>query len=303
MGVPAQQGVATFGNLPTGDRANTGAVGSFSGVGPGLPVSVMGPANALAYASQVTTLTTSAGSIAATLASATGLANGANIYSPAGLVPPGSTISGLAGTNFNVALPTLTLPGTLLPNGQIIGLPSVQWLSGATVFGPGIPSAGLTVISTAAANPQAGFPLSAPAGAQIFPQNGGSVQLSAGVTPVASRDGAPQSFQFKLAAAGIPAGADTAAIFTGAGVTFNATVQLERSFDGGNTWIVCNIGGTGALAQYTGATVGPVSLTFAEPEQGVSYRWNCIGWTSGTINHRISTTGAAATVLPLNQLS
>jgi len=305
MGLNAQQGVAALGLLPRGDRANSGLIGSFSGVGPGLPFPIMGPANALLYASINTALTVTAGSVAASVVSASGLANGAAIYSPAGLLPPGSTISGLSSTNFNAALPTLTLPGTLLANGQIIGLPSVAWLNGATVTGPGLPAAGLTVIGTTAANPLAGFPLSSPAGALGFPQQGGSVQLSSvNVTPVASPNGDPQFFQFALAAAGIPAsGTDAGAIFTGAGVTFNATIQLERSFDGGNTWLVCNIGGAGQLAQYGGAASAPISLTFAEPELGVVYRWDCIAYSSGKINYRISTTGAAATVLPLNQLA
>jgi hypothetical protein len=306
MGLNAQQGVAALGLLPTGDRANTGLIGSFGAVGPGLPFPVMGPANALLYASINTALTVTAGSVAASVASATGLANGASIYSPAGLLPPGSTISGLASTNFNVALPTLTLPGTLLANGQIIGLPSVKWLNGATVTGPGLPAAGLTVVGVPVQpSTIGGFPVSSPAGALGFIQAGGSVQLSSvNVTPKTSPNGDPQFFQFALAAAGIPtSGADAAAIFTGAGVTFNATVQLERSFDGGNTWPVCNIGGSGQLAQYLGAAVPPISLTFAEPEEGVIYRWNCIAYTSGTIQYRISTTGAAATVLPLNQLS
>ncbi len=306
MGINAQQGVSALGLLPALDRANSGIIGSFAAVGPGLAFPIMGPANALLYASINTTLTVTAGSVAASVASATGLANGAAIYSPKGLIPPGSTISGLSSTNFNVALPTLTYPGRLLANGQITGLPDVTWLKGATVTGPGIPSGGLTVVGTPVpATPIGGFPLSSPAGALGFVQEGGSVQLSSvNVTPTSSPNGDPQFFQFALAAAGIPAsGTDAGAIFTGAGVTFNATVQLERSFDGGLTWIVCNVGGTGTLAQYTGATVTPVSLTFAEPEQGVLYRWNCIAYTSGAPNYRISTTGAAATVLPLNQLA
>ena len=305
MGINAQLGVPALGLLPLGDRANTGLIGSFSGVGPGLPFPVFGPANALLYAQINTALTVTAGSVAASAASGTGLANGAALYSPAGLIPPGTTISGFSTPNFNLALPTLTLPGTLLPNGEIIGLPSVTWLNNALVTGPGIPTAGLRVIGVPTPpSPIPGFPLSAPAGALGFVQSGGSVQLAATVTPVNSPNGDPQFFQFALAAAGIPAsGTDAGAIFTGAGISFNATVQLERSFDGGNTWIVCNVGGTGILAQYTGATVTPISLTFAEPELGVIYRWNCIAYTSGAINYRISTTGAAATVLPLNQLS
>jgi hypothetical protein len=34
-----------------------------------------------------------------------------------------------------------------------------------------------------------------------------------------------------------------------------------------------------------------------EPEKGVLYRLNCIAFTSGTINYRISTTGQAGTTL------
>ena len=79
-------------------------------------------------------------------------------------------------------------------------------------------------------------------------------------------------------------------------------MQLERSLDGGNTWIIANVGGTGTLAQYTAGT--PVSVTFGEPEEGITYRWNCIVYTSGTINYRISTTGGAATAFgSLNQLA
>lgn len=87
-------------------------------------------------------------------------------------------------------------------------------------------------------------------------------------------------------------GTDTTAIFTGAAINYSGTVQLERSFDGGNTWIVCNVGGTGTLAQW--ATGTPVSIVASEPEKQVLYRLNCIAYTSGTINYRISTTGVAA---------
>lgn len=301
MGLNAKIGVAGLGLLPTGDRANAGVIGAFSAIGPGIPVSVMGPANALLYASISTSLTTTAAGATAALGSATGLAVGANINSP--LVPPGTIISVLVGTTATLGLPTFSLPGTLLPNGQIVGLPSVDWLLGATVTGPGLPAAGLVVNATQAPTSRPGFPISAPAGAG-FLQAGGIVQLAPGaISPVASPNGDLQFFQFELAAAGIAAGVDAAAIFTGAGITFNATVQLERTFDGGMTWPVCNVGGLGQMAQYTGANVTPISLTFAEPEQGVAYRWNCIGWTSGMIQYRISTTGSAALVLPLNQLA
>ena len=101
-------------------------------------------------------------------------------------------------------------------------------------------------------------------------------------------------------AAGILAGTDNAAVFTGAAIVFNATVQLERSFDGGATFIPCNLGSGGILAQWT---TGPVSLTFGEPEKNVLYRLNCTAWTSGAISYRISQTGGAGESLAIGPLS
>lgn len=66
--------------------------------------------------------------------------------------------------------------------------------------------------------------------------------------------------------------------------TFLATIQLEKSFDGGTTWLVCCEDNSGTAAAYT----GPVNLSGFEPEYGVLYRWNCTAFTSGTINYRIS---------------
>lgn len=102
------------------------------------------------------------------------------------------------------------------------------------------------------------------------------------------------------ATSGILAGTDANATFTGAAIAWSGTVQVERSFDGGSTFIVCNIGGAGALAQYT---AGPVTFTFGEPERNVLYRLNCIAYSSGTINYRISQTGGAAESLAIGPLS
>lgn len=76
---------------------------------------------------------------------------------------------------------------------------------------------------------------------------------------------------------------------------WTGSVQLERSFDGGTTWIVCGDAlGTSNQAIY--ATGKDVSRVFAEPERGVLYRLDCTAYTSGTINYRLSTTGGAAMV-------
>ena len=65
--------------------------------------------------------------------------------------------------------------------------------------------------------------------------------------------------------------------------TFVATLVLERSFDGGTTWLPCTyIDGT-ALSW-----TAPISTGFEEAENGVQFRFNCTSYTSGTISYRIS---------------
>ena len=68
------------------------------------------------------------------------------------------------------------------------------------------------------------------------------------------------------------------------GGTFSGTAELQRSFDGGTTYIPCGIDAAGDKADYT----SPVSLTVNEPEPGVFYRWACTAFVSGTIVTRIS---------------
>jgi len=93
-------------------------------------------------------------------------------------------------------------------------------------------------------------------------------------------------------AADIVSGVDAAAVFQSTATT--ASVQLERSFDGGNTWLVCGVGGAGALAAYTNPTV--VSVVGGEPEKVMYYRLNCTAYAAGsTVNYRISATGILAT--------
>lgn len=66
--------------------------------------------------------------------------------------------------------------------------------------------------------------------------------------------------------------------------TFVGTVRLEKSFDGGTTWIPASLDTSGTPASYT----GPVSVTGFEGEKGMYYRANCTAYTSGTINVRMS---------------
>lgn len=70
------------------------------------------------------------------------------------------------------------------------------------------------------------------------------------------------------------------------------TVRLERTFDGGTTWVVCGLGGDGTQAEWS--TGKDVSVVAGEPEKGVGYRLNCTVHTSGNINYRMSATGQAA---------
>jgi hypothetical protein len=304
MGIPAGIGVAAAGLPNAGDQANAVVSGQITAVGPTAPFACRGPMNAAIWNSINTALTTTKGSLAATVASATGLAAGNAINSIN--VPDGTTIGALAGTNVTLALPPVTYPasgantingGVTLPPGS-----NVAALLGATV----------TVPSTGNAN---GFGTATlPAGTTVVainqtdiapssnsPGRPGIIVLSNAFTVVQSNN-LPVPLQFAPTGNAITTtGADAKATFTGALVTWDATVQLERSFDGGSTFIVCNIGGTGTLAQYL--DLASVSLTFGEPEKEVLYRLNCIEYTSGTINYRISQTGGAAESLAIGPLT
>jgi hypothetical protein len=67
---------------------------------------------------------------------------------------------------------------------------------------------------------------------------------------------------------------------------WNATVRLERSFDGGTTWYVATApNGTRAVFSTNNQDQ---SLFVIEVERGVAYRLNCSTWASGTINYRMS---------------
>lgn len=73
---------------------------------------------------------------------------------------------------------------------------------------------------------------------------------------------------------------------------WTGSVQLERSFDGGVTWVICGIGGGGQQAVWT--TGGDVSVVVGEPERGVMYRLRATALTVGVVNYRMSMTGGAA---------
>lgn len=298
MGIPAPIGVSSQGLPPKRDQANAVISGVITAVGPQKPFAFRGPMNALLWASINTALTTVAGSLSATVASATGLAVGNAINSVN--VPKGAVIGALVGTTATIKLPPVTYPvtGFSLLNG-IVTLPpgsNVNGLLGATVAVPSNAedvtiAAGTTVTTIVQAD------IAPTADSPGLP---GIIQLSSTPTAIPPAS-TPQPLEFGPGATAITvAGADTAASFTGAAITYSATLNLERSFDGGATWLLANIGGGGQLAQYSIGT--PISLTFGEPEKNVLYRWNCVAYTSGTINYRISETGGAAESLAIGPL-
>jgi hypothetical protein len=66
--------------------------------------------------------------------------------------------------------------------------------------------------------------------------------------------------------------------------TFVGTMQLQRSFDGGTTWVPACTDQVGTAANYT----APAAVVFQECERTVLWRWTCTAFTSGTINYRLS---------------
>jgi hypothetical protein len=295
MGIPAAIGVAAAGLPNAGDQANAVVSGTVSAVGPTQPFAFRGPMNLAIWASIVTTLTTVATNLTASVASATGLANGDSINST--LLPRGTTIGVLSGTNVTLAQQAHTIWGSIGSSGQVTGLFPTDRLLGASVVVPSnneqvvLPSG--TVVSSV---------IQAYVAATAFaPAIPGIIQLSKNPTAVPANNSVIPLQLGYTANAILTSGADAAATFTGAGIVYVGTMQLERSFDGGFTWLVCNIGNSGILAQWNAGT--PVSLTFGEPEKEVLYRLNCVAYVSGAINYRISQTGGAAESLAIGPLS
>lgn len=99
--------------------------------------------------------------------------------------------------------------------------------------------------------------------------------------------------------AAITSGADAAAVFVGTAAGADAVIQLEKSYDGGSTWLAVTVPNTlGTVLSFhiaAGNINAPVTFMVDEPEKGVAYRLNCTAFTSGTLNYRLSETGGAAT--------
>lgn len=266
--------------------------GIVTAVGPSPQIAMRGPMNLAIWASFNTALTTTNNSANASVAAGGAIAPGAAINSVN--VPPGTTWKTFAGTAGTLAFPTKTLYGRYaMGQAAISDLPETADLLGSVVTHPAFP-AGITVtgILKAAVPPSSGF-----AGTK------GIVQVSA-LPTVAPTDTSTSAFAFALGPQSVTTGVDANALFTGAGIVYTGTIQLERSFDGGQTPLVCNIGTMGTLAQWSAGT--PVNIAFGEPEKMVFYRFNCTAYTvvaGVNLNVRLSTTGSAAESLAVNQLS
>ena len=295
MGIPAPLGLAASGLPNAGDMANAVVSGIIIAVGPQPPFAFRGPLNLAIYASINTRLTTTTGSLAATVASATGLAAGDAINSVN--LPGGSTIGAIAGTAVTLALTPRTHYGTIGSTGQLTGPFPTDRVIGATVTTESN-NEGVTLPAntTVTAVLQAYIPAT-----PNSPQQLGIVQLSANPTITLPAFNNQIPFLFTLTGNGVQnTGPDATALFTGANITYSGSVQIERSFDGGKTWIVCNVGGGGTLAIYAAGT--PISNCFGEPEKNVLYRLNCTSYVSGVINYRMSQTGGAAESLAIGPL-
>lgn len=309
MGLPAPFGITASGLPPLGDKASAVLSGQITAIGPTEPFALRGPMNLAIYASINTTFTATKGALAGAVASATGLAVGAAVKSI--YAPPGATIGVLSGTTATLALPPVTYFGIINSQTERVTMPpgsNCAALLGATVtVDAGYPAAQAAIPAgtTVQAIITADVAPSVSASGYSSPGTPGVIQLSAipTATPTNSSPGQPAvPLVFTRTGNAITtAGADAAAIFTGAAIEYSATVQIERSFDGGNTWLVCNIGSAGLLAQF--ATGTPVSITFGEPERDVFYRLNCIAYSSGTINFRISQTGGSNEAINVGPLS
>jgi hypothetical protein len=71
--------------------------------------------------------------------------------------------------------------------------------------------------------------------------------------------------------------------------SFSATVALNKSYDGGGTWIPATFPQTNVLVSLT----APIGIVLFEPERGVLYQLSCT-YVSGTVNWRMSTNGRMA---------
>lgn len=304
MGIPASLGINGFGTPVKGDQATAVVSGSFIARGVSVPFSFFGMANFTLYCEAVNLLTTTAGSFTATVSGPTAalITDGTAIRSS--LFENGTVFSAFTAGSGDLYLQPISVYGKVTALSNVItgnfitdGLLPGTDLTGAAISGVGIPPGTTITQILVHSNQMFGTPAARPVQAQIEisqaatitsdPNNQGGIGTALTIIPTANMIGSSSANSF----------------FTGSTIAYTGSVQLEKSFDGGASWIVVNIGppGSGAMAIYQNAAC--VSFTLFEPEKQVLYRWNCTAITltgAESIQYRISETGSLNLSSPLN---
>lgn len=114
------------------------------------------------------------------------------------------------------------------------------------------------------------------------------------------KTGAPDQAQTVLSGVFAGTGTSTAAPFIGRfnftiWGTFSATINLQKSFDGGATWLIARDVNGNAMTLTAGDT-----RVIEEVEPGVVYSVNCSAFTSGSPSYRVSAGAAAGNVARLS---
>ena len=65
--------------------------------------------------------------------------------------------------------------------------------------------------------------------------------------------------------------------------TFSGTVQLQRSLDGGATFVVCSLDSTGTAAEWS----SPISVDIEVRATSMPFRLTTTAWTSGTVTYQL----------------
>lgn len=286
MAAPALPGLAANDRAANSrDRANGLVTGTLTAIGPGKAMPVWGPFNVLVYGVLLQAVTiTASGTNAGTVSSGTNISAGDSLSTT--LAPAGTTVKTIAGTDLTFAFPTQTWRGSLSRAGAQIAF-------GATTLPGG--QALSTLVGSAVSDPNGYFP----SGVTVLGvgADGMSVLTSAAPTTFPTVTGAVP-IEFALTANCLTAGTDAASTFTGAATPIGqatTTFQIERSLDGGSTFVCANIGGAQTLAQFTNV-IGPLSVAFGDPEANALYRVNMIAYTAVTNvtpNYRLSASGQA----------
>lgn len=297
MGIPAQFCLGDFGTPPQGDQATGVISGQFTAVGLSSSFAFYGCANFSLVCSTTDVLTTTRGSFSATISGPTSgiLAPGTSIQYGS-FFPNGAVLSTYAAGTGTIAFPPYFITAKLIAGFDYIegNFPTDGYVIGTNIIGSTIVGTGIASSTTVTGIIQDSNQLFGHNG-NFPPPNKAIISLS---NPVIGSSIKPYLTNLTLfPSANLIPTSSSNAFFTGSTIAYTGSVQLEKSFDGGATWLIANIGppGSGALAIFQNAS--SVSFSLFEPEKGVLYRWNCTSFTPGGggaqyfINYRISETG------------